>query len=243
MRILAVLATFVSLLAGGQAAQGQFIGCPGPLPHGAVQLAGGRAAQGQWSDEKLYVVECRIVTTTTEGKEESQLGPSLTVAEGRTAVINDITQTPIVASVVRRRGGEEPRITVLKEGTTVELVVHDEGDGWVTLDAEIETSKITGLKEKEAGNGRRRQCARLEGHRVRVMELTSLGEEFSVPLHGAVRADGKAGEAKDRRIEFTIHTPDMPRHWYSESEMRAAARRKSWLWQMWLVVLRTMAAV
>jgi hypothetical protein len=206
-------------------------------------LAGGQAAQGQWSEEKLYVVECRVVTTSPGKKKDIQMGPSLTVAAGRTAVINDVTQTPIVASVARRRGGEEPRITVLKEGTTIELVVHDEGDGWVTLDALIETSKITGLKEKHAGNGRRRQCARVEGQRVRVMELAALGEEFAVPLHGTISPEGKAGEAKERSVEFTVHTADMPRHWYSDSEIQAAARRKSWLWQMWMVVLRTMAAV
>jgi hypothetical protein len=206
-------------------------------------LAGSQAAQAQWSDEKLYIVECRVVTTSSEGKKEIQMGPTLTVAEGRTAVINDVTQTPIVASVARRRGGEEPRITVLKEGTTIELVVYDEGDGWVTLDALIETSRIAGLKEKEAGNGRRRQCARLEGQRVRVMELAALGEEFAVPLRGTAPREETASETKRRSVEFTIHTPDMPRHWYSAAEMQAAARRKSWLWQMWLVVLRTLATV
>jgi hypothetical protein len=203
-----------------------------------VLLCGAQAAQSHdWPKEKLYVVECRVVATSPDGQSDIQLGPMLTVAEGRTAVINDVTETPIVASVASRRGGEEPRITVLKEGTTIELVVHDEGRGFVTLDALIETSKITDLKEKEAGNGRRRQCARLESHRVRVMELAALDEEFAVALHGT---DGKA---KARNVEFTVHAPDAPRHWYSASELQAAAKRKSWLWQMWLVVLRTLAAV
>ena len=238
MRILPVLTLF-TVMAGSQAAQGQFIGCPGSplLP------PGGKAAQGQWSGERLYVVECRVVAASAQGKTDVQLGPSLTVAAGRKAVINDVTETPIVASVVRRREGEEPRITVLREGTTIEFVVQDEGDGFVTLDALIETSKISGLKEKEAGNGRRRQCARVMGQRVRVLELAALDEEFSVPLLSTSSPDGKSGDGKSRRVEFTIHTPDMPRHWYSESEMQAAARRKSWLWQMWLVVLRTLAAV
>lgn len=242
MRIVLAFVTFALLLAVGQAAQGQFIGGPGPLPSASLLLAGRKVDQGQWSEERLFVVECRVVTTSPQAKPEIQLGPSLTVAADRKAVINDVTETPIVASVVRRRGGEEPRITVLKEGTTIELVVYDEGDGFVTLDALIETSKISGLKEKEAGNGRRRQCARVTGQRVRVMELAALGEEFSVPLLSTT-PDGRSDEGKTRSVEFTVHTPDMPRHWYSASEMQAAARRKSWLWQMWLVVLRTMAAV
>jgi len=220
MRIVLALVTFGVLLAGSQAAQSH-----------------------DWSEEKLYVVECRVITTSPNGKKETQMGPMLTVAEGRTAVINDVTETPIVASVADRGQGEQPRITVLKEGTTIELVVHDEGRGFVTFDARIETSKIADLKEKEAGHGRRRQCARWEAHRVRVMELAALDEEFAVPLPGITARDGTEDEAKARRVEFTIHTPDMPRRWYSSSEMAAAARRKSWLWQMWMIVLRTLAAV
>ncbi|HEV3339410.1 MAG TPA: hypothetical protein VG125_03605, partial [Pirellulales bacterium] len=99
MRIVSAIVTFGILLAGTQAAQSH-----------------------DWSEETLYVVECRVVTTSPDGKKDIQMGPMLTVADGRRAVINDVTETPIVASVADRGGGEQPRITVLKEGTTIELV-------------------------------------------------------------------------------------------------------------------------
>lgn len=195
-----------------------------------------QVAHAQLVQEKPYVVECRIVTKLPDGNKDVLIGPRVIVDDGRMAVVNNVTQTPIVASVAQKRGGEEPRITVLKEGTTIELTVHSEGDGWATLDATIESSKIADLKTKDAGEGRHRQCARVESRRVRVMELTAIGEEFSVPFTGHDESDAQ------RTIEFVIYTPDMPRHWYSKSELAAAARRKSWLWQMWLVTLRAIAA-
>jgi hypothetical protein len=211
----------------------------GQVAHAQVVCAFRRPSQtvpAQVIQEKLYVVECRIVKKLPDGKKDVLIGPRVTIDDGRTAVVNNVTQTPIVASVAQKRGGEEPRITVLKEGTTIELTVHSEGDGWVTLDASIETSKIADLKTKDAGEGRHRQCARVESRRVRVMELTAMGEEFAVPFVG------HDGQDAHRTMEFVVYTPDMPRHWYSKSEMAAAARRQSWLWQMWLVTLRALAA-
>lgn len=194
---------------------------------------GGQVARAQLPNERLFVVECRMTTTAVDGQKEVQLGPRLTVAEGRTAVINDITQTPIVASVARKRGGEQPRVTVLEEGTKIELTVFGEGNRHATLDATIETSKIAEIRTKAIDDERRRQCARVEARRLRVMELTALGDEFVVPLAGLGR------DATRRTIEFAVYSPDMPRHWYDKSETDSP---RSWLSRLFLVLLRALAA-
>ena len=191
-------------------------------------------ANGQSAAETLYVVECRLVTKSAEGKREVVMGPRLVVPEGQPGVVNEVRQTPVVASVRRTRSGEEPRITILKEGTSIDFTVYAEGEGWVTLDATIETSKITDLKTKEAAGGRQRQCALVESRRVRVLELAPVGKQFAVPL--AATADGEPR----RTVEFVVSTPDMPRHRFLNSDDQV--QRKSWLSTMWLVTLRALAA-
>lgn len=233
MRFLPAVLTSAIILAVGPAASAQPDLCLGPRdPSGRV--SGGQASSHPFGQEKFYVVECRIVKELADGKRDVQIGPRLTVADGGTAVVNDVTQTPIVASVRRKRGGEEPRITVLKEGTIVELAVFDQGDGWATLDATIETSHITDLKQKDGGVGRHRQCARIESRRVRVLELTALGDEIKVPLTVA------GGDERRRTIEFAVYTPDMPSHWTGKPH---TAERRSWLARMWLITLRAFAAL
>lgn len=234
MRILPAVLSSAIILSVGQAASAQpDPGCPGPTDKAGRHWVG-QPISFPLAEENFYVVECRIVKESADGKRDVQIGPRLTVADGGTAIVNDVTQTPIVASVRRKRSGDEARITVLKEGTAIELSVYDQGDGWATLDATIETSQIRDLKQKDAGVGRHRQCARLESRRVRVLELTALGDEIKVPLTVA------GGDERSRTIEFAVYSPDMPSHW---TDKRQAAERKSWLSRMWLITLRAFAAL
>jgi hypothetical protein len=195
---------------------------------------GGQAARARSPEDTVYVVECRMITTSPDGEVETQLGPCVTISEGRTAVINDVTQTPLVTGVVMKKGQECPRVTVFDEGTKIELAVFRESDGWATLDAKIETSKLSDVKTKTLQRGGQRHCPRLETRSIRVIESAALGDEFSVVLGGTPK------DSTGRTIEFVVYTPDMPRHWYEDS---ATPRRASWTARLMLIFLRALAAV
>lgn len=172
---------------------------------GAVASAA-EPKHGTSGDARFYRIECRIITTDDAGKTTSLMAPTIQVREGVPANIKDVTQTPFVTGVISKDGREEARITVLKEGMTIEATVFHDSDGRVTIDATIETSKITGVETKPIGKSDSRQCPRTESHTVRTIDTLALGEELEIDA--AVPDD-----APRRRVAFAVSSPSMPRHW------------------------------
>lgn len=157
-------------------------------------------------DENRYVVECRMTSTGDDGERTVLMAPAICVSTDVLANIKDVTQTPLVTGIVSRGGRDEARVTMLEEGTTIELTVLGERDGRVTVDTTVKTNQIINVENKAIGNGDHCQCPRSESRTVRVIESLLLGEELAV--------EAKAPEgAPQRTIEFVVRTPAMPRHW------------------------------
>lgn len=157
-------------------------------------------------DKSRYVIECRQTTTAEGGTRTVLMAPAISVNEGVPATIKDVTQTPFATGIVSPGGRDESRVTVLEEGTTIELTVFGDRRGWVTVDANIATSQVTGLEIKEVGRNDHRQCPQTESRTVRIIKAVKMGEVFAV--------EAKVPEgALQRTIELLVRTPSMPRQW------------------------------
>lgn len=168
---------------------------------GAAELKGDRQ-----KDKGGYVIECRMTTTDGDGGRTVLMAPTISLNEGVPANIKDVTQTPFATGIVSHGGRDESRVTVLEEGTTIELTVFGDRRGWVTVDANIATSQVTGLEIKEVGRNDHRQCPQTESRTVRIIQVVKMGEVFAV--------EAKAPEgAPKRTVELLVRTPSMPRQW------------------------------
>lgn len=178
---------------------------------GAAELKSDRQSDRPQTENR-YVIECRLVSAADDGKRTVLMAPTISVSEGVPANVKDVTQTPFVTGVVSRGGRDEARITVLEEGTTIELTVLGEGNDRVTVDATIKTAQITGAEMKAIGRGDHCQCPRTESRTARVIESVALGEEVEV--------EAKVPEgAPQRTIEFVVRTPAMPQHWKTTAKL------------------------
>lgn len=146
------------------------------------------------SEKHGYVVKCRIATKTADVDEAAWLAPTIGVPEGETATISDVTHTPIVPGATFEDGREVARTVVLEEGLSVELSVHGDRPGFVSVDATIKTAKIVDVKNK-----RGRQAFRQETRTLRASECVALGEPWTIDLEEA---------GAGRTAQFIVSLPE-----------------------------------
>jgi hypothetical protein len=146
-----------------------------------------------------FVVECRVVESQSvahsDGKKDdsgnkhahivvnriTSVVPSITVGDGRSAMISNEWQRPFVTGFKSTPNGKEPKITVLNEGLKIDCTVTSIDSNYVTLDAIIRDSHIADVEERLADEeGALAQAPTVETAETRVVGPIRLGEKREV---------------------------------------------------------------
>lgn len=155
----------------------------------------------QWS------VQTRFITDDGRSRIQTLAAPRVTLHDGQSGHISDMTQTPFVTSVTKIVGDKttahQPVITVLSEGVQVNLAVTGVDEQHAALDITIEQSKLDGCEEvnlSDSPEGPTVQSPRLVSTKVRTIKTVRLGEVTAIKL------------AKDnpKSIELTVKRYESP---------------------------------
>ena len=162
------------------------------LAHVLILAASFMAAKESKPD---FVLETRIVG----GANSKDLqAPKIFLFDGQTANIADQSQTPFVTAIEKVAGAgnetaQQPVITVLSAGITIEAKVRSMGDSHASVDITVENSKIASVKEQKAEHGVTVQSPTLECTKVRTLIVVRLGEKTTI-----------AGDDQGRSVELVV---------------------------------------
>jgi hypothetical protein len=189
------------------------------MPFNLLLLAGSVALAQP--PKPSFVVECRIVESQSVAhcdakKDDSgaktahivvnritSVVPSITVADGRSAVISNEWQRPFVTGFKSTPNGKEPKITVLKEGLRIDCTVTSIDAKYVTVDATIRDSHIADVEGRLADDeGALAQTPSVVTDETRVVGPVRLGEKREI----------SCGRDSNRSVEFVIRRSGLIGH-------------------------------
>jgi len=138
--------------------------------------------------EPEWSVQARWVNDRPKSTGKIQ-APRITLRDGQTATVSDISQRAFVTAVKNRQDGKrqvsEPVITLLSEGVRIDLTVEGVDRPLPTLDVTVEYSKIDGVEQvslTDDPNGSTIQAPRLVTTKVRTLKSVRLGETTTIKL-------------------------------------------------------------
>lgn len=148
------------------------------------------------SEPRRYTVKMRM---TEGGREKDLAAPTICVDEGASASVKSGSSRPFVTGVRKSHEGmAQPIITVLDEGTTIEVRVTPLANRRVQLDATIEQTTIDADKEVESPFQTEEERETLQAPEVssqsrRVVRAVELGETVKLQCGCACDSNGEQG--------------------------------------------------
>ncbi|OHB68459.1 MAG: hypothetical protein A2V70_07630 [Planctomycetes bacterium RBG_13_63_9] len=142
------------------------------LPSGAAPSAG-----------SFYVIECKVLDDTADGKTRILASPTVVTGEGRPAVVRVGREIP------PPRGSKAAKAAF--EGLRWQVKVYRTSGGQTFLDAELASSWVPENTKQDS--------LRLASLHLRLIEPVTLGEKLIIPLE---RDDQK--KATGRRFELVV---------------------------------------
>jgi len=98
--------------------------------------------------ERQFVVRCTFNELQATGETNTLAAPAITVREGQPATCSTLSQRPFVTGVRQPTDGDvEPVVTIVNEGSTVEVVVTPLSDTQVQIDASYQQCSICNVDE------------------------------------------------------------------------------------------------
>lgn len=147
---------------------------------------------------RSYTVRLRMVEGEGTTSEKVLTSPVVAVVEGSTASIGMHESRPFVTGIRKSNDGmAEPIITVLKEGTQIEVRVTSLSKGRVQLDATVEMATIDGQQVVESPfqtaeeRQTQLQAPEVNSRSRRVVRAVQLGETVKINCACACASSGK----------------------------------------------------
>jgi len=123
--------------------------------------------------------EAGLVINASQGDSRTNIlqAPKVTVFNGQSARIEDITQRPFVVGIKPSSGGgEQPQIRVVSEGTSIRLRPELKGEGKVLLDLGLTLSHIRGVETAQIPIAGQHNPIRVQVPEVGITRLNSTVE-------------------------------------------------------------------
>lgn len=151
--------------------------------------------------ERQFVVRCTFNERQTTGETQTVAAPSITVREGQPATCSTLSQTPFVTGVRQLKDGEaEPVVTIVSEGSTVEVVVTPLGETQVQIDASYQHCSVCNVEEvtspatSDNATPATTQAPQVCTQRSRIVRSVTLGDTIEVKC--PTQCCKQAGKAK-----------------------------------------------
>jgi hypothetical protein len=168
----------------------------------AVLLFPGLAPADETENASLgtrqFAIECRLIDASS-GKQQVQVCPNVTVFEHQRASLSELVLRPFVVAV--STGGDktqQPHVTALPEGVTIDVACHANGPGSVTLDVTIEQPKIVAVEVVQIDERTNVQQPQVKIAKTRHFAVAKSGEPLTIALD-----ERKPGKSK-RWAEFVV---------------------------------------
>lgn len=151
--------------------------------------------------ERQFVVRCTFNERQTTGETQTVAAPTITVREGQPATCSTLSQTPFVTGVRQVEDGEaEPVVTIVNEGSTVEVVVTPLSETQVQIDASYQHCSICNVEEvtspatSDNASPATTQAPQVCTQRSRIVRSVTLGDTIEVKC--PTQCCKQAGKAK-----------------------------------------------
>lgn len=155
------------------------------------------------TEQRQYIVRCTFTQPQDDQQDKPLAAPAITVREGQPATCSTLSQSPFVTGVRKDTDGTvEPVVTILDEGSTVEVVVTSLGDTQVQIDASYEQSTICDVQQitnpalDEESGTRTTQAPQVCTQTCRIIRSVTLGDTVEVECPAACCKAGKRCQEK-----------------------------------------------